>query len=250
MEIKVPRVTLWCNGPNICIYIDILGTYNPRVTRTTFRDKRPINTWCQAPISCIINNMGTQHTGISTRNPLGDGSLLTDQHENMCALVASGMSYRRAAELVGFQADSGWSIMQNPGMLTRVAALAADPIERVRAGIDADICMIRRRLQIGDVDAEERATLALRLKACMDHAKLRGWIVNRQQIDKRSVDLSLVGSAELQEHLSGVLDTLEPGARREIDQRLAAVKKRRKAAQRAKGKSVTVDVEATEDEDE
>ena len=191
--------------------------------------------------------MATTNASISVNNPTGDGPLMTEQRESMAALVASGLSYRKAAELVGYSADSGWYIMQEPRMQARVNALAADPIERVRAGIDADICMIRRRLQIGDVDAEERATLALRLKACMDHAKLRGWIVNRQQIDKRSVDLSLVGSAELQEHLSGVLDTLEPGARREIDQRLAIVKKRRKAAQRAKGKAVTVDVDALED---
>ena len=166
------------------------------------------------------------------------------------ALVAAGFGYRAAALKAGWDKDYGWDKAQVPRIKARIAGLVLDPVERVRAGIDADLLMMRRRAAAGDMDAEERANMELRLKLLMSHAKLRGWIVDRKQIDKRSVDLSLVGSAELQEHLSGVLDTLEPGARREIDARLAVVKKRRKAAQRAKGQAVTVDVEATEDEDE
>ena len=63
--------------------------------------------------------------------------------------------------------------------------------------------MIRRRLAEGDVDSEERATLDLRIKALMAHAKLRGWIVDRKQVDKRRVDISLRSAEDLQRLLSG-----------------------------------------------
>ena len=177
-------------------------------------------------------------------------NILTEQEEAFASLVAAGFPYSISAVKVGWVKDYGWDKAQSPKIKARIAGLVLDPVERVRAGIDADLLMMRRRAAAGDMDAEERANMELRLKLLMSHAKLRGWIVDRKQIDKRSVDLSLVGSAELQEHLSGVLDTLEPGARREIDQRLASLSKRRKAAKRAKGKAVTVDVDAAEDDDE
>lgn len=205
-----------------------------RIAQTAFR-------------SCIINNMATTTVIPSEVRPV---DILSEQEESFAALVAAGFGYRAAALKAGWDKDYGWDKAQVPRIKARIAGLVLDPVERVRAGIDADLLMMRRRAAAGDMDAEERANMELRLKLLMSHAKLRGWIVDRKQIDKRSVDLSLVGSAELQEHLSGVLDTLEPGARREIDQRLAIVKKRRKAAQRAKGKTVTVDVDATEEEDE
>ena len=102
--------------------------------------------------------------------------------------------------------------------------------------------MIRRRLAEGDVDSEERATLDLRIKALMAHAKLRGWIVDRKQVDKRSVDISLVSAEDLQSHLGEALDALEPGTRRAIEERVSAVKARKSRA-RITVESVTTDIQ-------
>ena len=164
--------------------------------------------------------------GLSVNSPTPGTVLMSEQHESMAALVASGISYRQAAEMVGWQADSGWRVMQAPDMQERVRCLAADPEGVIRHGILADLMMVRRRLRAGDCNSEERATLQLRITACMSEAKLRGFIVDRKQIDKRVVDLSLVSSDDLQEHLAAALDVLEPGARRQIEERLGFIKAR------------------------
>lgn|SRR6185436_6489600 len=185
----------------------------------------------------------------SVNNPVNGLLLMSEQREVMAALVAAGISYRKAAERAGFAADSGWDIMQDPRMQDRVRSLASDPIERVRAGIDADIMIIRRRLAEGDIDAEERATIDLRIKALMAHAKLRGWIIDRKQTQRVPADLSQISPEDLSAHLAGALDVLEPGARRAIEDRLKAVGSMRKKAKAiAAGKTVTVTAEAVDSE--
>jgi hypothetical protein len=176
-------------------------------------------------------------------HPVEGVTTLTDQEQLFCALVASGISYRTAAEQAGWEKTYGWQKMNVPRIREHVQALAADPVERVRNGIEADIMMIRRRLAEGDVDGEERATLDLRLKACMNHAKLRGWIVDRKQTQRVSVDLSAISQEDMSAHLAGALDALEPGARREIEERLAKVGAQRRKAKGIAGRTVVIDVE-------
>ena len=178
----------------------------------------------------------------SVSRPVDGALILTDQREAFCALVASGISYRKAALRCGWTEDYGWTLMQETALADRVRELSLDPVERVRAGIEGDLIIMRRRVAEGDVDSEERATLDLRLKLLMAHAKLRGWIVDRKQVDKRSVDISLVSAEDLQSHLGEALDALEPGTRRAIEERVSAVKARKSRA-RITVESVTTDIQ-------
>jgi len=103
--------------------------------------------------------------------------------------------------------------------------------------------MIRRRLAVGDVDSEERAVIDLRLKAIMAHAKYAGVYVDRKQIDRRTIDLSVVSADVLNSHLASALETLEPGVRREIEARVtAAANKSRKSRSKSLSKSLPVDI--------
>jgi hypothetical protein len=80
--------------------------------------------------------------------------------------------------------------------------------------------MLRHRAAESDLGADERATVELRLKLILAHAKLRGWIVEKKQVQKATLDLGKLegkagaaGRAQLMEAFERHLNALAPGAR-------------------------------------
>jgi hypothetical protein len=161
-------------------------------------------------------------------------AVLSPDHELFAAEVASGRSYREAARRAGFHEDTGFKIMQIPAVRARVEELVNAPEERIRSGIDAEFLMLRNRAANEDLDVEGRANIELRLKLLMAHARYRGWIVEKKQIARASIDLGKAGAEDMMAHVGQYLDVLEPDARREIEARVARLKERR-AATRAQG---------------
>ena len=74
---------------------------------------------------------------------------------------------------------------------------------------------------MNDNTEDERANVELRLKLILAHAKLRGWIVDRRQVSRSTLDLGKLlegdvrsaGRAQLMELFEQHLNQLQPGAR-------------------------------------
>ena len=133
------------------------------------------------------------------------------RHEQFAVLVASGLSYREAARRAGYNPDNSWRLMQTPAVRERVEELVREPDERVKAGIELELVMLRNRAAVGDLSDADRADIELRLKLLLAHAKLRGWIVDKKQVSKLSVGLR-VNRAELETAVAADLERLAPGA--------------------------------------
>ena len=81
-----------------------------------------------------------------------------------------------------------------------------------------------------ELDEQGRANVELRLKLLMAHAKFGGWIVEKKQSTRATLDVSklLKGSggatdrAQLIESFSAMLNQLQPGARRRLEAIAAA----------------------------
>ena len=78
---------------------------------------RPARTNC--PLPPPIHPAYTEPV-TSVGNPVEGKVILTEQREAFAALVACGISYRRAAKRIGLQEDYGWDIMQEPAVRDRV----------------------------------------------------------------------------------------------------------------------------------
>jgi hypothetical protein len=168
---------------------------------------------------------------ISSRSELSQelAAVLSPDHELFAAEVASGRSYREAARRAGFHEDNGFRLMQMPAVRARVEELVNAPEERIRAGIDGEFLMLRNRAANEDLDVEGRANIELRLKLLMAHARYRGFIVEKKQIARASIDLGKAEVEDLRTHIGQYLDLLEPGARQEIEARIARLRERRPA---------------------
>ena len=120
--------------------------------------------------------------------------------------------------------------MQVPAIRRRVEELIEQPVERVRAGLEGELLMLRHRAAESELTEEERANVELRLKLILAHAKLRGWIVDRRQVSKASIDVSKLlhrasgaaDRAQLLEAFAGMLNQLQPGARKRLEAIAAA----------------------------
>ena len=79
------------------------------------------------------------------------------------------------------------------------------------------------RVANAELTENERANVELRLKLLMAHARFRGWIVDKKQVDKKTVVLDLgaelrkLGGGELRKLLAEHLNKLSPGARARIE---------------------------------
>jgi hypothetical protein len=154
-------------------------------------------------------------------------AVLSPDHELFAAEVASGRSYREAARRAGFHEDNGFRLMQMPAVRSRVEEFVNAPEERIRAGIDAEFLMLRNRAASEDLDADGRANVELRLRLLMAHARYRGWIVDKKQIARASIDLGKAGAEDMMAHVGQYLDALEPGARQQIEARIVRLNERR-----------------------
>jgi hypothetical protein len=154
-------------------------------------------------------------------------SVLSPAHQLFAYAVASGKSYRAAAEAAGFSENHGFRIMQMPAVRARVAELVSQPAERLRAGIDLELSQMRNRLADEIVDQRELANVDMRLKVIMAQAKLNGWIVDKKQVGRVSLNMSARSAADLSGEVSEMLDALEPGARAEIERSIEARRARR-----------------------
>jgi len=173
----------------------------------------------------------------SIEQPVESITNLSDQDKLFVALVAGGVPYTVAAVKSGWEKTYGWQRMQVPFIRQAVMELAAqDPDERLRAELGAELTMVRRRLAEGDADPLELSNLDLRLKAIMTHAKYAGVYVDKKQVDRRVIDLSLVSAAALNQHLGAALDVLEPGERRAIEERVRAVANSRSKSRKSASK--------------
>jgi hypothetical protein len=108
----------------------------------------------------------------------------------------------------------------------------------IRAGIEVEMIQLRNRAAAGDLTEADRADIELRLKLLLAHAKLRGWIVDRKQIARASIDLGRLGLENMHAEIGPFLDALEPGARREIELRVKALDERRSRLKSALGPAV------------
>jgi hypothetical protein len=181
---------------------------------------------------------------VSKRSELAQelAAVLPPEHELFAAYVASGLSYRESARRAGFHEDNGFRLTKMPAVRARIDELVREPEERVRAGIDAEFLMLRNRLANGDLDAEGRANVELRLKVITEHARYRGLIVEKKQIARASINLGRVQPEELDARVASLLDDLDPSARRNIEARIRALDARRSALSARR----TVEVRGTE----
>jgi hypothetical protein len=139
------------------------------------------------------------------------------KHKLFAVQVASGLSYRESARRVGFHEDHGHRLMRKPAVRARVEELRDAPEEeRTRAGIDAELMMLRNRAATEDLKAEGRANVELRLKVLMAHARYRGRISDRKQVASAKPDFDRMSRAELDAMLERELPLLDPAMQERI----------------------------------
>jgi hypothetical protein len=98
------------------------------------------------------------------------------RHEQFAVLVASGLSYREAARRAGYNPDNSWRLMQTRAVRARVEELVREPDERVKAGIELELVMLRNRAGVGDLSDADRADIDLRLKySWLTRNSVAGW---------------------------------------------------------------------------
>ena len=72
-------------------------------------------------------------------------AVLPPDHELLAVHVASGLSDRESERRAGFHEDNNFRLTKVPTVRARIEELASEPEERVRAGIDAELLMLRNR---------------------------------------------------------------------------------------------------------
>jgi hypothetical protein len=83
--------------------------------------------------------------------------ILPQDKEMFAALIASGVSYRDAAQQCGYSADYGWDLARSPVVRARILELADEPSEAVRRSIRAELQLLRNRAALAGHDPEVRA---------------------------------------------------------------------------------------------
>lgn len=152
-------------------------------------------------------------SGSSTSHVPG---VLPPERELFASLVAAGYSTRQAAERCGLDKDYGWDLAQRPEIKARIVAMAEEPNEAAKRSIRAELQILRQRAaQFGD-DVNVRAEIACRLQVLMAAAKVEGMIVDRKQVDKRSMS-ARVSREDMQLLLMSELDRLAPGASAQLE---------------------------------
>jgi hypothetical protein len=81
----------------------------------------------------------------SAANPGRSLPILPQDKEMFAALVASGVSYRNAAQRCGYSADYGWDLARSPIIRARIEELAEEPAGAVRRSIRAELRILRNR---------------------------------------------------------------------------------------------------------
>src|ERR1700752_925609 len=172
--------------------------------------------------------------------PLSLINALSPEQELFASFVATGASYRESARKASVHPVTGWKWMQLPAIRARVNELIEENKSEdlggiaSRAWIETHMIMIINRLESGTKhDASADVAIKpdwleawrLELLALMNLAKLKGLIVERKQMTRASIDLGRLGVNDLQGHLGEMLDSLEPGARQEIEQRIKRAKR-------------------------
>jgi hypothetical protein len=150
-------------------------------------------------------------------------AVLPPQQELFAVYVASGLSYRESARRAGFHEDNGFRLTKIPAVRARIEELASEPVERIQAGIDAELLMLRNRASNEDLDAEGRANVELRLKLIMAHARYRGWIVEKKQINRANMSIraAIGNKAQFDALMAELIADLAPAQRARL-KRIAA----------------------------
>lgn len=148
-------------------------------------------------------------------------AVLPPEDELFAVYVSSGLSYRESARRAGFHEDNGFRLTKMPAVRARIEELLSEPGESIRAGINAEMLILRNRAANEDLDAEGRANVELRLKLALAHAKLRGMIVDKKQTARMNVSLGRINRADLEAMLDKALESLAPGKRAQL-RRIAA----------------------------
>jgi len=95
----------------------------------------------------------------------------------------------------------------------------------VETAMANDVFEIERSDTADDVARKQEAScrsLNLARLACMDLAKLKGYIVEKKAVARANIKLEGLTREQLREHLAGMMEELEPGARSEIRRLIAS----------------------------
>jgi hypothetical protein len=181
----------------------------------------------------------------SVTNPVDDVTVLGERRECFAALVASGTSYREAAERSGFSKDYGWDLMQNPEVRQRVQGIIAnqqcEDLAGIasRAWIETHFVSLVLRLESEKLTPPQLEQARVEITALMSLARLKGLVVEKRL--SASVKATVPGDAEF-EKVGAYLDELAPGERQAIQARVDALKPRQvRRKQLAQSVDVTAD---------
>ena len=158
--------------------------------------------------------MGVAETSMA--NPSESFPILPQDKEMFAALVASGVSYRDAAQRCGYSADYGWDLARSPIVRARILELAEEPAEAVRRSIRAEFQILRNRAALQGRDPEVRAEIDCRLRVLIAQAKVEGMIVDRKHVSQVSAPVS-VPRSDLEAAIRADVERLVPGALKRID---------------------------------
>ncbi len=159
-----------------------------------------------------------------------ENGIIPLQWETFCAELAIGTPASKAAINAGYTAAYATDLVDRPEIKARVQELVE--ARRTDGGVVPRIWAELVLVQIvrdslngtEDVIAEDGTISAKGIKrnrsearaALMDLARLRGWIVERKQVDTRSVTARL-GSKDLSATLDAMQSALSPQARKRLD---------------------------------
>ena len=163
-------------------------------------------------------------------------SQLSAEQELFCSFRAAGKSSAESARLANVHHATGYRWLQLPEIQARIQEFVDEHRTEdlgglaSRAWIETHMVMVVEKIERGGYDPLDLEGFRVELTALMNLAKLKGLIVERKQVDQRTakLDLNKLVTPEAQEQLGGVLDGLEPGTRRMIEDRVKALGMRSK----------------------
>jgi hypothetical protein len=126
------------------------------------------------------------------------------------------MSYRASAKAAGFSENHGFRITQMPAVRARIAELGKEEL-RDRAWFDAQWTRLANRVNESDLDEEERANVTLRMNVLVNHARYKGYIIERRQVATAKVDFSRVSGDKAEQVFAEYLQRLAPGMRKKLE---------------------------------
>lgn len=152
--------------------------------------------------------------------------------EIFCAELACGTPATQAALSAGYVEGYASVLVTKPEIQSRVQALVAERLSDggivPRAWAELQIIRIIRDAVDGvkgelGPDGKVVGSIApdrqLARAALMDLARLRGWIVQKKEVDERraTIDLGKLGASDLRGALDAMTARLSPGARRRVE---------------------------------